>query len=461
MNAFLEKYLHIFIYLFLLLLSIPLCLQDLYKGVFLLLIFTIWFVIPFFKKGYLYTLLFIFFLLPFNITLQIPESVTLLGNTLLLSQPYVAGLWVNYLVPTLSILDVFVLIFLLQLFVYRKRLFKRYISNKYILLLLFLLLIQSFIVQNFLTTLLSLRMFVYLFTTVVIVEIVKERSTLKKMLQKGYIKVLLISTVLFQATVGMYQFLRGSSLGVYFLGESKIANGMLGSSFIEIGGENFLRSYGTFPHPNILAGWYILILIFLIYMYSKTEEKIYLFTIPFLLFFSLFTFSRVSILLIVLICILYIFKYLKTSKKILSVPTLLWFRFVDIFREQDSSLVERIKLLKVNIGILKENLLLGTGVGNSIRHYSENIPLTEGGKLLLQPVHNIWVLMVVELGLLLGVYYLFLLYRFFIKGIKINTFTFSILLTVITVGMFDHYLFTLPQGNIIFFSFLILLSDSR
>ncbi len=120
MNTFLEKYLHIFIYIFLLLLSIPLCFQNLSKGIFLLLIFTIWFLIPFFKKGYLYTLLFIFFLLPFNITLQIPESITLLGNILLLSQPYVAGLWVNYLLPTLSILDIFVLIFLLQLFIYRK-----------------------------------------------------------------------------------------------------------------------------------------------------------------------------------------------------------------------------------------------------------------------------------------------------------------------------------------------------
>jgi hypothetical protein len=294
-----------------------------------------------------------------------------------------------------------------------------------------------------------------------VVEIVKERSTLKKMLQKGYIKVLLISTVLFQAAVGMYQFLRGSSVGVYFLGESKIANGMLGSSFIEIGGENFLRSYGTFPHPNILAGWYILILTLLIYMYSKSKEKIYLFLIPFLPFFTLFTFSRVTIFLMLLICILYIFKYLKTSKKILSVSTLLWFRFADIFTAGNSSLVDRGKLLKVNIEILKENLLIGTGLGNSIRHYSESIPLTEGGKLLLQPVHNIWVLMIVELGLLLGVYYLFLLCKFFIKGIKINTFTFSILLTVITIGMFDHYLFTLPQGNIIFFSFLILLSDSR
>ena len=461
MNVFLEKYLHIFVYLFLLPFSVLLCFQDLYKGVFLLLIFTIWFLIPFFKKGYLYTLLFIFFLLPFNITLQIPESVTLLGNTLLLSQPYVASLWVNYLVPTLSILDVFVLIFILQIFVYRKDLFKRYISNKYLLLLLLLLLVQSLAVQDFLTTLLSLRMFVYLFTTVVVIEIVKERSTLKKMLQKRYIKGLLVSTILLQAVVGIYQFLRGSSLGVYFLGESKIANGMFGSSFIEIGGENFLRSYGTFPHPNILAGWYILILVLLIYMYSKTEEKIYLLTIPFILFFSMFTFSRVSILLMLLICILYLLKYFKSTKKIFSVSTLLWLRFVDIFTGEDSSWTERITLLKVNIGILKENLLLGTGLGNSIRHYSENIPLTEGGKLLLQPVHNIWILMLVELGLLLGLYYLFLLYKFFIKGVKINTFTLSILITVITIGMFDHYLFTLPQGNIIFFSFLILLTDSR
>jgi hypothetical protein len=286
---------------------------------------------------------------------------------------------------------------------------------------------------------------------------IKESGYIKRVLQNRYTNLFLLTTILIQGVVGIYQFVRGTSLGVYFLGESEISSGMVGSSFIDIQGELFLRSYGTFPHPNVLAGWYLFTILLTLFLYSKSKNKVFLLTTGISAILLIFTFSRVSLLLLLLIPLIFIFK----ERKLFSFTSLLYYRFLNIFNQGDNSLSDRIELIKVNVEIFKENILLGTGLGNSLRFYSENIPFTQGGKLLLQPVHNIWILNFVELGILLGIYYLYILFRYFVKGIKLNGISISILLFIFLIGMFDHYLFTLPQGNIILFSSLILLSDSR
>lgn len=454
MNTFLKKYYLYILYILLVSISIFLCFENLPKGIFLIILFTFWFLFSLRKKGYLPTLLTLFILLPFNITFQIPESI-------IHSQPYIAGFWVNYLVPTLSILDVFVLLLLIQLYVYRKKIFKKVLFDKYILIFFVLLLIQNLFVQNFLTLLLSIRISVYLFTSIILLLSIKQEFKLKDLLQNRYIKFTLISSILIQGSIGLYQFLKGTSVGLYLLGESKIVSGMYGSSYIDIQGEAFLRAYGTFPHPNILVGWYLLLFFICMYIYSKTKEKGYLFSILLILLFSIFTFSRLTILLLLLFTIIFVVKLISERKYIFSVSSLLFYRFLNIFSGDDNSWSDRVKLLKLNLDILKENFLLGTGLGRSLLFYEKDIPFTSGGKLLLQPVHNIWLLNLIEFGILIGTYYLFLLYRYFLRGIKINLFKVLILVSILVIGMFDHYLFTLPQGNLLFFSFLILLTDLR
>ena len=53
------------------------------------------------KKPAISSLLYIFFILPFNITFQLN-----------ITDPYVNGVYVNYLVPTVSILDLAIVVFL-------------------------------------------------------------------------------------------------------------------------------------------------------------------------------------------------------------------------------------------------------------------------------------------------------------------------------------------------------------
>ncbi len=454
MNTFFKKYYLYILYILLASVSIFLCFENFTKGLFLIILFTFWFIFSLRRRGYLPTLLMLFMLLPFNITIQIPESI-------IPYQQYIAGFWVNYLVPTLSILDVFVLLLLIQLFVYRKKVFKKVLLEKYILIFFILLLIQNLFVQNFLTALLSIRISVYLFTSIILLLSIKQEFKFKYLLQNRYLKYSLIPPVLIQGGIGLYQFLRGTSVGLYLLGESKIVSGMYGSSYIDIQGEAFLRAYGTFPHPNILAGWFLLLFFICMEVYFRTKERSYLLMLLLILFFSLFTFSRLTILLLFISATIFVVKLLSERKYIFSVSSLLFYRFANIFSGDDSSWSDRVKLFKLNIEILKENFFLGTGLGRSLLYYEKDIPFTSGGKLLIQPVHNIWLLNFIEFGILIGTYYLFLLYRYFLKGIKINLYKILILFSLFIIGIFDHYLFTLPQGGILFFSFLILLADLK
>ncbi|MDP3957426.1 MAG: hypothetical protein Q8Q10_02905 [bacterium] len=70
----------------------------------------------------------------------------------------------------------------------------------------------------------------------------------------------------FQSIVAILQFISQKSLGLTTLGESIFNTYDLGIAKIVINGDVFIRSYGFFPHPNILGGFLALsLLITMIY----------------------------------------------------------------------------------------------------------------------------------------------------------------------------------------------------
>ncbi|MDI6778350.1 MAG: O-antigen ligase family protein [Patescibacteria group bacterium] len=73
----------------------------------------------------------------------------------------------------------------------------------------------------------------------------------------------LIANGLFQSILGIVQFVFNKSIGLRILGESILSPNLPGVAKIIITGGKHIRAYGTFPHPNILAG-FLIIPIFLI-----------------------------------------------------------------------------------------------------------------------------------------------------------------------------------------------------
>lgn len=77
---------------------------------------------------------------------------------------------------------------------------------------------------------------------------------------QGIFSVIIISAIL-QSFIAIIQFLLQKSIGLTFLGESIFSVFDPGVAKIVINGDIFVRSYGFFPHPNILGGFLALSLV--------------------------------------------------------------------------------------------------------------------------------------------------------------------------------------------------------
>ncbi len=396
------------------------------------------------KKPFYYSVLFLLFLAPLNITLQQPNF-----------DIYIQGFSSNYLVPTLSIIDVF--IFFVLFFSFKDKKLKKNTKIFFSILFLFFT-TKAFLDNNLLSTLLIYRIFFYSLAAVYVFNFFSLKKNLKT------ISIIILISVLIQLVIGIVQFKTGHSLGLHFLGESNLVKGMFGTSFVDLNNVLFLRAYGTFPHPNILAGFSFLALFFSIANIKKEKINIATSILSTILIFL--TFSRIIISLTVLFWIVYLiyslFKRMQEGKKIkvFSIYPLFFTRFANLFFENDGSFSDRVELLKTSREILRNYPLWGIGVGKFVQGIDYYPVYTAGGFLLLQPVHNVFLLILAEYGMVFGIPLLALILTIlagaFLKGnVLIKYGVFSILL----VASFDHYLLTLPQGVLVFTFLLVFFSN--
>jgi len=120
MNKFLNKK-NIFVLVVVLLATISLSFlikESVERTIFISLTLFIWLSIFLYTKDLvLSSLLYILIVLPFNVTMQLPLTVGIFNTQILFPPPFVSGIYVNYLIPTISILDVGVILFLLSLLI--------------------------------------------------------------------------------------------------------------------------------------------------------------------------------------------------------------------------------------------------------------------------------------------------------------------------------------------------------
>ncbi len=302
--------------------------------------------------------------------------------------------------------------------------------------------------------------------------------------------VVLICGGLFQALIAVLQFFKQSSLGLRWLGESVLAPDLTGvASFYNLHGEKVIRAYGTTPHPNILAAYlflaifafYFVYLYFHIYHQNKVHHpKLNYFLLGsylVLLLALFFTFARVMVFLwfagfiVRAIFVLgkkdfrRIFAHgLNRVKltKILVISTVVVVLFgifywpEAISRVKISSEDEAVQLRNFyNKESLKSLNWFGVGAGNFVNWLMAKEPNLP--RDVYQPVHNIYLLTYSEMGILgIAAFILFLI--FLIKDFIVSTkmeklyhYSFLVLfLSFLSVGLFDHFLWTLQQGRLMF-----------
>ncbi len=79
---------------------------------------------------------------------------------------------------------------------------------------------------------------------------------------------IIMSVAVFQSILAIFQFILQHSIGLFWLKESLIGSDILGVAKIIVDGEKIIRSYGLFPHPNILGG-FLLFSIIITILYQK------------------------------------------------------------------------------------------------------------------------------------------------------------------------------------------------
>lgn len=386
----------------------------------------------------------------------------------------VLGIRIDFLAPTIYFTDI--LIFLFVLTSVLGGFYKRSPSKKLILASFIFLFSQVLSVLTSANKLLSLWFLLKIFEFVSLTIAVSLLD-----FKKNYSKIGLLFTTgaVFSVVLATFQFATQESAGLWILGERSFNILTPGIARLEFGGELFLRPYATFPHPNVLAGYLAIALILFLFTQGQFFEKKTAFVnflkIPILAILVagvILTFSRSAWVSLVIAGFFTVFAQLKNVKffKIVTATILLVLALIFIFPQNlvserfwqitttdKHSLVLRTKLANAAFKMFTENPTTGVGLGNFLPSlprfwkYEEDIRF-------LQPVHNIFLLILAESGILGILAFGFLLLTTFLQLLKSDKIKANLLLPVwlviLIILVFDHYFWTLQQGQILFFLML-------
>lgn len=275
----------------------------------------------------------------------------------------------------------------------------------------------------------------------------------------------LVISMIVQITLGLTQFFAGNSLNLRLLGGHFFELSTLGIAKIAVNGREYLRAYGTLPHPNILAGFIALSFPLALSMPFFVKRIGYLIFGLFLTGFIL-TFSRQAWLALI-IGLLSIVKWNKFRKFKVSLSylmvliiTIYAFGILVLNRTQESfnltspPIFEREILIKKSIDLIIDHPIFGVGLGQSTYALANAFPSLDS--TLFQPAHNLFVLSLVEMGLLGGI-----LFLSFIGGVAYIIWAkrdsksylkkplMASFIIFLIISLFDHYFLTLDQGLLI------------
>jgi hypothetical protein len=308
----------------------------------------------------------------------------------------------------------------------------------------------------------------------------------------------------FESIIGVTQFYLQRSLGLKFLMESVLSPEIPNVAKIVIDGDRVIRAYGTFPHPNVFSSFLLLSIfcgLWLTFLrkpsipYRIVSRETILYgillagtTIQTNAF--IFTFSRGAWLSLVLIISVFIFIIIQSKlfhvKQLISnlvskrtniiclaliIPIIITAVLNVKYIGNRTSITENAYQESTNMRLLYNNTafniiskspLLGLGEGNFTMRMQE-FNQTKLELWQFQPVHNIYLLIMSELGIIgAAIFFLLVLYTLITSWLTLNSIIvsretiilqiglISILIGYLFIGFFDHYYWTLQQGQLVF-----------
>lgn len=362
---------------------------------------------------------------------------TQFGKHFFLPFSYLSGVRVDYLAPVIYLTDIIAVFLIIINFITVIKFFKQRAVILFILALL---------INVYFSILPEISIFRYL----KILEWLAIFSIFyKKLLSPKLTVVAFLFASAVQLSLVVLQFVnKHSAQGIfYLLGERYMNLSTPGIAKAALSGVEILRPYGTFSHPNSLAGFYLLVYFFV--FLNKRLDKFIILKNLILLFSSLlifFTFSKIVILVYLILNTLY---WILNANKcrlclIAKISTAFIVSFIFLRSTGDPlSLSNRVYLFQNAVRIIASHPVFGVGLGAYLA--AQNIFPNKAPYFFQQPVHNIFVLFATESGLIITLFVFWRLLLWAKKLVKKRGFIFLAAVVLIT-GLFDHYWLTLQQN---------------
>lgn len=287
-----------------------------------------------------------------------------------------------------------------------------------------------------------------------------------------------LTGLFFQAGFGIWQFFVQTSFAFKWLGLAEHNPLVLGTSVVETSeGARWLRAYGGQDHPNVLGGLLMIgiLLLFFLAIEKRLKIKKVFFYVFFLFFLAalFFTFSRAAwtgllIGLISMLTVSVVKKDLFAQKILLKFillgiclsfilfsqyQNLVLTRLSNETRLEQKSNVERLESFDVFEKIIKGNWLFGVGINSYPLAVKEEISSTQPS-WFYQPVHNVYLLIFSEIGIIGLSFFLGLLvyiFWFLQKTLwKEGVYRVGILVSLGVIFMVDHWWWSLHMGVLCF-----------
>ncbi len=295
---------------------------------------------------------------------------------------------------------------------------------------------------------------------------------------------------LFESMIAILQYFNQSALGLKILNESSLKGTL---ALLNPGKQRWWidrllghttdsallsRAHGTFGHPNIFGGFILLSILNTLYLYvisHKNFQRVVMLLALFLQIFALcVSFSRSAIYAFVLCVCVFIglcWKHRSSKSLFVLIGTLLTsgLTLLGIFLSQfivrggiinynNATLgadTERIHYIKIALNMIKDHPFFGVGFNNFQLCINDYLASTEQNTLFFK-VHNIYLLIASEIGLIGLAFFLLFIFSILKKAFSGHwslekIYLFSAFLGVLLIGCCDMYSLNSMQAKLIFF----------
>jgi hypothetical protein len=341
---------------------------------------------------------------------------------------FIFGIRIDYLSPTLYFSQILLAITFSTFLIEEKLLFtKRFVFPK--LAVVGLLGLLPFLSTNPLVTLSRLPI---LFSACLLFWYV--RSTRERAIT--LVSTPFLASFFLVTALTVLQFTLKHSVGGVFtlLGERPLSTSTPGIALVSLFGVDYLRPYATFPHPNALAGTYLLLVLGLFPFLSRNNRIVSILLLSVVI---VLTFSQTVWVALLLIPV-WILLSKRLPRPLLSLSVLLFLcasivsGMLPVLASYPKEIAERLVLAHRAL-ITFANHPFGVGFGAGILF---------SPRTLIQPVHNVYLYTALELGIG-GLIVLCLTLMKILLHARLHIAI--LVLTVMTIGLADHYLVSLLQ----------------